>query len=75
MLAVLDHTRKRVAGALPLLVVTTVLFDVITIRSVEPVAGSRLLLWLFLYFLLTFALLTSVYVAYAYLNEVAQRDV
>lgn len=69
----LKQTRERATRALPLQIVVTLLFDVITIRSVRPVATSRLLLWLFLYFLLTFTLISSMYMTAVYLNEVAQR--
>lgn len=68
--AQIGRTRK----VLPLLVVATIIFDIITIRSVETAPTTNLLVWIVLYFLVTFAVISGVYCAYSYLKRSAQLE-
>lgn len=65
---------ERAKRVLPPLIVATIIFDIIAIQSVDPVPFPTLLLWLFLYFLVTFTIISTIYFAYSYLNSVAQLD-
>lgn len=65
---------ERAKRVLPLLIVATIIFDIITIQSVEPVPVPTQLLWLFLYFSVTFTIISTIYFTYSYLNSVAQLD-